>query len=61
MADHMIKNYFTPRDERAHRKANAGQDVSDYCANCSREFMEHENGVCPDSSKARADLALVKP
>lgn len=39
--------HFTPADEDEHRRASAGVDVPDYCANCHQPFMSHYNGRCP--------------
>jgi hypothetical protein len=38
---------FVPVSESQHRLGKAGHDVPDYCRNCHRPFMAHNNGECP--------------
>lgn len=43
-------SWFSPASEREHIRACNGEDLPDYCRNCRRPFMAHNNGACPRDS-----------
>lgn len=55
MTQYHEHQHFEPRDPKEHEAANAGReyngqksyDLSDYCANCSAPYTQHNNGRCP--------------
>ena len=40
-------SHFVPQNESEHERGNSGENVQDYCLNCSKPFMSHANGICP--------------